>query len=160
MPLSFYIGVLITVLILSYFISLSESNIGGKKPLNNKAITYEYYLIDKEEYFINSTDLIEGLKNFHNETNIQLVIITSKESWSDKKVYELYYEMFNDEDHILYVIPTSIFSSTRYYTIGDNANTIVDDKAIKYLDDIVGSKRDGNVWKEKLKVFTNKLLSE
>lgn len=62
MPLSFYISVLAIALILYYFISVNESNIGGKKPLNNKATTYEYYLIDKEEYFINSTDLIRWAK--------------------------------------------------------------------------------------------------
>ncbi len=154
------IAILIVAIIVLLFIEAIASDISGKKPLEGTYETYSSYVIDKEEYFSNTNELISGLKNLHEKTNIQIVVMSSRDSWSDCKVEEKYYEMFDDEAHILLVIPAGWFSSTEYYAIGELANTVIGDREIDYLLDDINGSSDGSKWNKKLNDFTERLLFE
>lgn len=147
------------ILILVIFI-ISLSGISEKKPLEGKYETYESYLIDKEEYFFNPNELISGLQYLHEQTNIQMIVMTSNESWSDSKAIEQYHSIFSDEAHILIIIPTSWFSSTEYYVIGDLANTVISDYEINSLLYIIDGSKNGTKWNKKLREFSDKLLAD
>jgi hypothetical protein len=154
------LAICIIAILVFLFISAISSDISGKKPLEGTYETYSSYVIDKEEYFSNTNELISGLKDLHEKTNVQIVVMSSHDSWSDRKVEEKYYEMFNDEAHILLVIPVGWFSSTEYYAIGDLANTVIGDREIDYLLDFINGSNDGSKWNKKLTEFTEILLSE
>lgn len=154
------IAAVIFGVIISIFAMAAGSSISGKKPLEGHYETYESYLIDREEYFYSSQDLISGLEYLHEKTNVQIVVMTSNESWSDRKAVTQYNNMFNDEGHILIVIPTSWFSSTEYYAIGDLADSVIGDYEIDYLLDKINHSKDGAKWNTCLKDFADKLLSD
>lgn len=154
------VAILIIAIIALLFISAISSNISGKKPLEGTYESYPSYLIDKEEYFSDAHEFISGLEYLHEKTNVQLVVITSRDSWSDRKAVEKYYEMFDDEAHILLIIPTSWFSSTEYYAIGDLADTVISDREIDYLLDSINGSNDGSKWNTKIRAFVETLLSE
>lgn len=86
--------------------------------------------------------------------------MTSKDSWSDSKAVEKYNSMFSDEGHILLIVPTSWFSSTEYYAIGDLANSVIGDYELDYLLDSIDGSRKGTKWNDRLRSFSDKLLSE
>lgn len=153
--------ILLIVVLLSIpvFISkLTESAISGKTPLPGKYSTYQPYLIDENQYFSNHENLIAGLQYLHEHTNVQIVVMSSNDSWSDSKAVERYHKMFNDEAHILIIVPTSWFSSTTYYAIGDLANDVIDDEAIHYLLENIDCSSNGKTWEEYLRDFSDTLL--
>lgn len=156
-PFGLVLGVLGVILFLAVVFS---PNINGKKPLEGTYETYESYLIDPEGYFSNPEEIISGLKYLHENTNIQLVVMTSKDSWSDSKAVEKYDSMFSDEGHILLIVPTNWFSSTEYYAIGDLANSVIGDYELDYLLDSIDGSRKGTKWNDCLRSFSDKLLSE
>lgn len=140
------------------FTIISNSRLSGKEPLKGEYETYPSYVIDEAEYFSETGELISGLKYIHEKTNVQVVVMSSKESWSDAKAVEKYYELFDDEAHVIIICPTSWYSSTVYYAIGDLADTVIDDYAVDYLIDNVDKSRDGSKWKKYLISLTDSLL--
>ncbi len=152
-----FVGIIVLLVVIAV---LGSTSISGKKPLEGTFETYPSYLIDKEEYFYDTHELISGLEYLHEKTNVQIVVMASRESWSDQKANEKYYEMFGDEAHILLIVPTSWFSSTEYYAIGDLANSVIGDTEMDYLLDNINGSKDGLKWNKQLTSFTDKLLSE
>lgn len=158
LPLSFYLialGIVIVVLVISAYI---QSDIGGKTPIE-KNYELTQYVYDSEEYFNEIDNMREGLEYLYDKTGVQLVVMSSNKFYSDSKAVDTYYELFNDECHVLIIIPTGFWSSTEYYAIGDVANTVIDDRAIDYLLDRVESSKDGEKWERNLKSFADKLMS-
>lgn len=159
LPLSFYliaIGIIVVILV---FASSVQSDIGGKTPIE-KNYELTQYVYDSEEYFNEVDSMREGLEYLYDKTGVQLVVMSSNEFYSDSKAVDTYYDLFNDECHVLIIIPTSIWTSTEYYAIGDIADTVIDDRAIDYLLDRVESSTDGEKWEKNLTDFADKLVSE
>lgn len=159
MPLSFYLIILGIIVVVLVFAASVKSDIGGKKPIE-KNYNLTQYVYDSEEYFNDVDNMREGLEYLYDKTGVQLVVMSSNEFYSDSKAVDTYYDLFDDECHVLIVIPTSIWTSTEYYAIGDIADTVIDDFAIDYLLDRVESSKDGEKWERNLKEFTDKLISE
>lgn len=137
----------------------SSSSLTGKAPLDGQYEVYKY-LLDEQDYFSNKDQIIEGLEYLHEKTNVQVVLMSSNESWSDSKAVKQYYEMFDDEAHVLIIIPSNWSSSTTYYAIGDLADTVINDSAVNHLLDTVGNKHNGRTWKSSLTKFADTLISE
>ena len=115
-------------------------------------------MIDEAGYFQEKRALTAGLKYIHEKTNVQVVVMSSNDSWSDAKAVDKYYELFDDEAHVLIICPTAWYSSTVYYVIGDLADTVIDDYAVEYLIDGVDKSNKGSKWKTYLISLTDKLL--
>lgn len=138
--------------------SVDSANLSNKHPLEGKYEIYPSYVIDESEYFSETEELIDGLRYVYEKTNIQVVVMSSSDSWTDDKAVEKYYELFEDEAHILIICPTAWYSSTVYYAIGDLADTVIDDYAIDHLIDNVDNSRRGSKWKKYLISLTDRLL--
>lgn len=117
-------------------------------------------MIDEAEYFSEVEELVAGLRYIHEKTNVQVVVMSSNESWSDSKAVEKYYELFDDEAHVLIICPTAWYSSTVYYAIGDLADTVIDDYAVDHLIDNVDKSRKGSKWKKHIISLTDSLLEQ
>lgn len=150
--------VVLAILAVITFISYS-AHFSNKHPLEGEYETYPSYVIDESEYFSDTDELIDGLRYVHEKTNIQIVVMTSSERWTDKKAVEKYYELFDDEAHVLIICPTAWYSSTVYYAIGDLADTVIDDYAVDHLIDDVDKSRSGSEWKRHLISLTDMLLT-
>ena len=149
----------VVVALVAFFAMISASSLSGKKPLEGEYETYPSYVIDEAEYFSETEDLIAGLKYIHEKTNVQVVVMSSNDSWTDSKAVNKYYELFDDEAHVLIICPTTWYSSTVYYAIGDLADTVIDDYAVDYLIDNVDKSRNGSKWKRNLISLTDMLLT-
>ena len=144
--------VIIIIIILAVTLELCGC---GKKALEGEYVTYSSYLVDDCNYFSNKDKLESSLEDFHEKTNIQIVVITSDQSWSDSKAVEKYYEMFTDEAHILIILPVK--GSIIYYAIGDLADEVFGDKEIEnLLNYTVRNSNDGEVWEKSLKSAADK----
>lgn len=153
--------ILLLLLAICFGIVILEANIDGKKPLEGTYTTYPNYLVDETNYLSDPTKIISGLQYLHEKTNVQVVVMTASGSWSDRQAVEKYYEMFDDEAHVLIIVTTSWYSSyDYYYSIGDLANNVIDDRAVNYLLDRINNSRNGEKWENKLIEFTDELLSE
>lgn len=159
-PLPILIPLLIIILALAMWMASIKSDIGGKKPLEGTYTTYPVYLIDNNEYLSDHELIINGLKYLHEKTNVQLVVKVASGSWSDKKVVDEYYKLFDDEAHMLIVVTSSWYEDYNYYAIGDLTNSVIDDRAAKYLIDKIANSRDGKKWEKTLDDFADKLLSD
>lgn len=142
-----------------FFSIISSSSLTGKTPLEGQYEVCEY-LYDDQGYFSDQDQIIEGLEYLREKTNVQVVLMSSDEIWSDSKAVQQYYKMFDDEAHVLIIIPSSWSSSTTYYAIGDLANTVVNDTAVNHLLDTVSNKHNGGTWKSALTNFADMLISE
>lgn len=143
----------------SIFSFLFPVSINGKSPLPYSGNFYETYIVDEKNYFENINNAIEGLEYLYKSTNIQMVVLISKNYLSESNTLDMYYEMFDDECHVLYIYSTSsLYEST--YAIGDLANEVIDDKAINYLNKKLKGHSDGEYWKENLINFSDELLSD
>lgn len=154
-----FLGFGIIIAIAIVFAIISNSSLAGKEPLEGEYETYPSYVIDEAEYFYETEDLIAGLKYIHEKTNVQVVVMSSNDSWSDSKAVDKYYELFDDEAHVLIICPTAWYSSTVYYAIGDLADTVIDDYAVDHLIDDVDKSRSGSKWKRYLINLTDMLLT-
>lgn len=152
------LGIVVALVIV--FAAISASRLSGKQPLEGKYETYPSYVIDEAEYFSEIEDLVSGLRYIHEKTNVQVVVMSSNESWSDSKAVEKYYELFDDEAHVLIICPTAWYSSTVYYAIGDLADTVIDDYAVDHLIDNVDKSRKGSKWKKYIISLTDSLLEQ
>lgn len=143
------LGILAVILII--IAAVKTDSLKGRHPLEGTYEKYPSYVIDREEYFSDTRDMIDGLKYWERKTNVQIVVMSSSESWSDAKAVDKYYEMFDDESHVLIICPTAWYTSTKYYAIGDLADDVMDDTAMDYLlDSIDTGIRNGSKWREGL----------
>lgn len=112
------------------------------------------YLYDDADYFKDDSEkeLIKGLTYFYEKTGVQPVIYTKKGSSAESEAKELYLELFNDEAHLLIVVPVDMFggNSTRYYYMGDDTETIVTEDIVNYLLDYVDAS-----WSSKTTAWSN-----
>lgn len=138
MPISVLVTLLIVTLSLYWIFSAIENdNIrGGEKISGNYTLTK--YLYDDADYFENSNEklIIEGLKYFYKTTGAQMVIVTQNSSINDRLTKDMYYKMFDDESHILIVLPvTKLFgsNSVQYYYIGDKALKVIDETGMNRM---------------------------
>ena len=84
-----------------------------------------------------------------------MIVMTSSEKWSDKKAVEEYYLLVEDEAHVLLIVPPEGSKSPFYYAIGDEADTVIDDKAIRYFIKQVEDSRDSNEWNKHCLLYTS-----
>ena len=68
------------------------------------------------------------------------------------------YTLEQDEAHVLLIVPPEGSKSPFYYAIGDEADTVIDDKAIRYFIKQVEDSRDSNEWNKQLCEFADKLM--
>lgn len=135
--------------IVGCFLRINENHT-PKYALEGEYSAYYTYLVDNRNYFSNSDNLISGLEYFYQKTNIQIVVITSNEDLSDSKAVSEYYQMFDDEAHILIIIPKT--GNIIYYAIGDLADTVFGDKDMtNLLNTTVRNSKNGEVWEKYLK---------
>lgn len=154
------------ILALISFIGQKFIPIEEKKPIE-KNYTLSSYILDDENYFKDNVELRNGLEYLYEKTGVQIVVMTTSDNeYSDEKVLNEYYELFNDENHILIVIPTNN-DSVQYYAIGDNANTVIGDSDLnKILWNIsclealknMTNMADGKIWEEQLKTLADDLI--
>ena len=85
LELIFSIGLCIAAAFLVFNITGADE-IGGKKPLEGK---YEIvqYLHDDSNTFSNQEELVQGLEYLKEKTNIQMIVMTTTEKLSDKKLW-------------------------------------------------------------------------
>lgn len=145
------------IIVAALFNLLSGDNIGGKKPLEENYKVVQY--LHDDYVFSNQDELLQGLEYLKERTNVQMIVMTSSEKWSDKKAVEEYYLLVEDEAHVLLIVPPEGSKSPFYYAIGDEADTVIDDKAIKYFIKQVEDSRDSNEWNKQLCEFADKLIS-
>ena len=159
-PLPIALLFLVVAFALFFWLYTVQSDIGGKTPLVGNYETYPNYLLDENNYLSDHEQIVNGLKYLHKKTNVQVVVMVSSESWSDSKIVDKYYELFNDEAHMLIVITSAWYQSTDYYAIGDLTDSVIDDRAATYLiNTLIDNSRNGEKWEKVLKEFTDKLLS-
>ena len=147
---------LIVIIVAVIFKFLSSDNIGDKKPLEDNYKVVQY--LHDDDVFSNQDELLQGLEYLKERTNVQMIVMTSSEKWSDKKAVEEYYLLVEDEAHVLLIVPPEGSKSPFYYAIGDEADTVIDDKAIKYFIKQVEDSRDSNEWNKQLCEFADKLM--
>ena len=147
---------LIVIIVAVIFKFLSSDNIGDKKPLEGNYKVVQY--LHDDYVFSNQKELLQGLEYLKERTNVQMIVMTSSEKWSDKKAVEEYYLLVEDEAHVLLIVPPEGSKSPFYYAIGDEADTVIDDKAIKYFIKQVEDSRDSNEWNKQLCEFADKLM--
>ena len=133
-----------------------NSDIGGKSPLEGEYEVVQY--LHDDDVFSNQDELLQGLEYLKERTNVQMIVMTSSEKWSDKKAVEEYYLLVEDEAHVLLIVPPEGSKYPFYYAIGDEADTVIDDKAIKYFIKQVEDSRDSNEWNRQLCGFADKLM--
>ena len=147
---------LIVIIVAVIFKFLSSDNIGDKKPLEGNYKVVQY--LHDDDVFSNQDELLQGLEYLKERTNVQMIVMTSSEKWSDKKAVEEYYLLVEDEAHVLLIVPPEGSKSPFYYAIGDEADTVIDDKAIRYFIKQVEDSRDSNEWNKQLCEFADKLM--
>ena len=147
---------LIVIIVAVIFKFLSSDNIGDKKPLEGNYKVVQY--LHDDDVFSNQDELLQGLEYLKERTNVQMIVMTSSEKWSDKKAVEEYYLLVEDEAHVLLIVPPEGSKYPFYYAIGDEADTVIDDKAIKYFIKQVEDSRDSNEWNKQLCEFADKLM--
>ena len=151
--MSTFLIVIIVAVIFKFF---SSNNIGDKKPLEGNYKVVQY--LHDDDVFSNQDELLQGLEYLKEKTNVQMIVMTSSEKWSDKKAVEEYYLLVEDEAHVLLIVPPEGSKYPFYYAIGDEADTVIDDKAIKYFIKQVEDSRDSNEWNKQLCEFADKLM--
>ena len=130
-------------------------DIGGKKPLEGEYETVQY--LHDDDIFSNQEDLIQGLEYLREKTNVQLVIMTTDRKLSYGDAVREYHLTFEDEGHILIIVPQE--GSIRFrYAIGADANKVINSEALDYLIKNVRHSRDGEYWKQQLYDFTDELV--
>lgn len=144
------------IIVAALFNLLSSDNIGGKKPIEGNYKVVQY--LHDDDVFSNQDELLQGLEYLKEKTNVQMIVMTSSEKWSDKKAVEEYYLLVEDEAHVLLIVPPEGSKYPFYYAIGDEADTVIDDKAIKYFIKQVEDSRDSNEWNKQLCEFADKLM--
>lgn len=144
------------IIVAALFNLLTGDNIGGKKPLEGNYKVVQY--LHDDDVFSNQDELLQGLEYLKEKTNVQMIVMTSSEKWSDKKAVEKYYLLVEDEAHVLLIVPPEGSKYPFYYAIGDEADTVIDDKAIKYFIKQVEDSRDSNEWNRQLCEFADKLM--
>ena len=133
-----------------------DSNIGGKEPIEGEYEVVQY--LHDDNIFSNQEELINGLEYLKEKTNIQMIIMTSSERWSDGAAIREYYLTVEDEAHILLIVPPEGSTYQFRYAIGNIANEVIDNTAMKYFISQVKHSRDGKYWKEKIYEFADKLI--
>ena len=130
-------------------------DIGGKEPLEGEYETVQYLYDD--DIFSNQEDLIQGLEYLREKTNVQLVIMTTDRKLSYGDAVREYHLTFEDEGHILLIVPQE--GSIRFrYAIGADANKVINSEALDYLIKNIRHSRDGEYWKQHLYDFTDELV--
>lgn len=154
LELIFSIGLCIVAAFLVFDITGADE-IGGKKPLEGEYETVQYLYDD--DIFSNQEDLIQGLEYLREKTNVQLVIMTTDRKLSYGDAVREYHLTFEDEGHILLIVPQE--GSIRFrYAIGADANKVINSEALDYLIKNVRHSRDGEYWKQQLYDFTDELV--
>lgn len=149
---------IILVIIISILVRDNRENIGGKEPLKQEFEVQEY-LHDESHYLSQPEKVVEGLQYLHEKTNVQMIVITTSDKYSDSKAEEKYEEMFSGvEGYVLVIVPTSNFLST-YYAIGDDVDKVINHKAMHYLIREINSSNAGYIWKIRLYKFADKLVN-
>ena len=138
LPLSVTIPILLIFLFVAFLMDVAENDKirNGEKLMEGYTITE--YLYDNADYFHDSYEhlVVEGLQHFYETTGAQMVIVTQEERTTDELTEEKYYEMFNDESHVLLVLPITGFlggNSVQYYYMGDEALRVIDETGINRL---------------------------
>ncbi len=135
----------------------SKYIIGGKEPLKGEFEVVQY--IHDDGTFENVENLQEGLEYLKEKTNVQLVIETTSDEWmSNGKAVDEYYKLFDDEAHVLLIVPPKGSRDDFYYAIGDDADSVIGNKEIDYLIEEVKNSRNGMYWGEILHDFADELL--
>lgn len=154
LELIFSIGLCIAAAFLVFNITGADE-IGGKKPLEGEYETVQY--LHDDDIFSNQEDLIQGLEYLREKTNVQLVIMTTDRKLSYGDAVREYHLTFEDEGHILLIVPQE--GSIRFrYAIGADANKVINSEALDYLIKNVRHSRDGEYWKQQLYDFTDELV--
>ena len=154
LELIFSIGLCIAAAFLVFNITGADE-IGGKKPLEGKYEIVQY--LHDDDIFSNQEYLIQGLEYLREKTNVQLVIMTTDRKFSYGDAVREYHLTFEDEGHILLIVPQE--GSIRFrYAIGADANKVINSEALDYLIKNVRHSRDGEYWKQQLYDFTDELV--
>ena len=154
LELIFSIGLCIAAAFLVFNITGADE-IGGEKPLEGKYEIVQY--LHDDDIFSNQEDLIQGLEYLREKTNVQLVIMTTDRKLSYGDAVREYHLTFEDEGHILIIVPQE--GSIRFrYAIGADANKVINSEALDYLIKNVRHSRDGEYWKQQLYDFTDELV--
>lgn len=166
LPLGFYIVMLLVTLGLVFIVNTSNSD----HIRSGDRISVEYvlsdYLYDEADYFDDNKEhlVVEGLEYFYQATGAQMVIVTQSESTSDKLTEEKYHYMFDDEAHVLIVLPiTGLFggNNVQYYYMGDEALKVIDETGMnRMLENIDGSWSSlEEKWKQEIIDIADMILS-
>ena len=166
MPLGVSIVMLLVCFGLMFIITTAQSD----KIRNGEKISEDYvlteYLYDNADYFEDTQEhlIIEGLQYFYQTTGAQMVIVTQDERITDKLTEEKYYDMFDDEAHVLIVLPmTGLFgtNNVQYYYMGDEALKVIDETGMnRMLENIENSwSSREETWKEEIIDIANLIVS-
>ncbi len=143
--------------------SSRKERISGRDPLADTSYEVTEYLYDAEGYFSEPEALENGLKYFHKRTGVQLVVTTINQNFSDEKALVMYNQLFDDESHVLLIIPTTYQQSVKepiqFYAIGDDANSVVSDDTIDYLLDKISNSSSGASWQYHLEEIANIIVN-
>lgn len=164
------LGLSIVILLVCFGIIFLITTAQSDDIRNGEKISGDYtlteYLYDEANYFDDNEEylVIEGLQYFYQTTGAQMVIVTQDERITDKLTEEKYYDMFDDEAHVLIVLPmTGLFgtNSVQYYYMGDEALKVIDETGMnRMLEKIENSwySRE-KTWKEEIIDIANLIVS-
>lgn len=167
LPISIAI-VLLGILLGIYFIvtAVQMDHIReGNKISGNYDLTK--YLYDDANYFNDQREhyVIEGLKYFYKTTGAQMVIVTYDGKMTDELAEKMYYDMFDDESHVLIVLPIINFfrgNYVQYYYIGDEALKAIDEKGmnrmLEYIEDNLFYSKEKR-WKKEIASIADLIVS-
>jgi hypothetical protein len=134
--------------------------IPAKEPIEG---TYEVsdYVLDETNYLWNPDLLQEGLEYFEEKSNVQIVVMTSSNVFSQDEADDIYNVLFDDAAHALIIIPTEWYNGSKiYYSIGGIAAEVIDGSTMDYLIKQVDDYKEGEDWQAALYDVTDKLIVE
>lgn len=164
-PLWVYLVILGVVLTIGFFITTANNDKIRSGDKINVECELVDYMQDNAGYFSEEDEakIIESLKYFYQKTGAQMVIVTQKENINDSGTEKLYYEMFDDEAHVLIVLPMDgLFGTnyTQYYYMGDEALKVIDEtgmnRMLDKIDNSLSSK--GTSWSNQIKNIADLIM--
>ena len=165
LPLWADFTILGVVLVFLFFSTVSTNDkIRSGDRINVECEVVEY-LQDNADYFNDEAEkqIVESLKYFYEKTGSQMVIVTQKENINDSGTEKMYYEMFDDEAHVLLVLPMDgLFGGnyTQYYYMGDDALKVIDETGMNHMLEKTenGLQSRGTVWSNAIKNIANLIM--
>lgn len=163
-PLWVYIVILVALITFYMMVCTARDNDIRSGDRINTQYELTEYMYDNANYFGEGKEkVISSLEYFYEQTGAQMVIVTQQEYIDDAGTEKMYYDMFDDESHVLIVLPMDgMFdeNETQYYYMGDDALRVIDETGMNYMLECIDDAYEGrcNAWSREIRDITNMIM--